>query len=75
MLQAFRRDRRRNTAEFFFETAEGQDQSPPFVGNFGATAMRTASASAHSTAARAAAEARPASRGVTPRVSAVTVSA
>jgi hypothetical protein len=44
MLQAFRRDRRRNTAEFFFETAKGQDQSPPFVGNFGATAMRTAGA-------------------------------
>src|SRR5580704_12388018 len=44
MLQAFRRDRRRNTAEFFFETAEGQDQSPPFVGNFGAAAMRTAGA-------------------------------
>src|ERR1700730_7850333 len=44
MLQAFRRDRRRNTAEFFFETAEGQDQSSPFVGNFGATAMRTAGA-------------------------------
>src|SRR3979411_2404073 len=44
MLQAFRRDRRRNTAEFFFETAKSQDQSPPFVGNFGATAMRTAGA-------------------------------
>src|SRR6202045_4947963 len=44
MLQAFRRDRRRNTAEFFFEKAEGQDQSPPFVGHFGAAAMRTAGA-------------------------------
>src|ERR1700704_6552181 len=44
MLQAFRRDPRRNTAEFFFETAKGQDQSPSFVGNFGATAMRTAGA-------------------------------
>src|SRR2546430_17138944 len=44
MLQAFRRNRRRNKAELFFETAEGLDQSPPFVGNFGAAAMRTAGA-------------------------------
>src|SRR5580704_9575210 len=44
MLQAFRRDRRRNTAEFFFESAKSQDQPPPFVGHFGATAMRTAGA-------------------------------
>src|ERR1700730_5615447 len=44
MLQAFRRDRRRNTAEFFFEKVEGRDQSPPFVGHFGAAAMRTAGA-------------------------------
>src|ERR1700732_3020622 len=44
MLQAVRRDRRRNTAEFFFEAAESQDQPPPFVGNFVATSMRTARA-------------------------------
>jgi hypothetical protein len=44
MLQAVRRDRCRNTAEFFFEAAESQDQPPPFVGNFGATSMRTAGA-------------------------------
>ena len=44
MLQAVRCDRRRNTAESFFEAAEGQDQSPPFFGDFGATSMRTAGA-------------------------------
>src|ERR1700730_13204251 len=44
IFQSFRRDRRRNAAKRFFETAKRQYQSPPFVGNFGAAAMRTAGA-------------------------------